>query len=98
MNQLWVYELYLNLQANVAIFPGDNSCIEVVLRCMAAEGDGLGPHDLNDGGILATIMAAGFKGVLSYLWSSSYCKMCILDLTDLSETKLHAESVLNLHG
>lgn len=63
MNQLWVYELYLNLQANVSISPGDNSCIEVVLRCVAAEGDGLGPHDLNDGGILATVMAAGFKGI-----------------------------------
>lgn len=41
----------------------DTSCIEVVLRCMAVEGDGLGPHDLNDGGILANVMAAGFKGM-----------------------------------
>lgn len=30
---------------------------------MAVEGDGLGPHDLNDGGILANVMAAGFKGM-----------------------------------
>ncbi|XP_041994312.1 nuclear pore complex protein NUP107-like [Salvia splendens] len=53
------------LMANVAISPGENSCIEVVLRCLAAEGDGLGLHDLNDGGILATVMAAGFKGELA---------------------------------
>lgn len=40
----------------------DNSCIEVALRCLAVEGDGLGPHDVNDGGILANVVAAGFKG------------------------------------
>ncbi|THG10873.1 hypothetical protein TEA_025808 [Camellia sinensis var. sinensis] len=39
----------------------DNYCIEVVLRCLATDGDGLGPHELNDGGILATVIAAGFK-------------------------------------
>lgn len=53
----------LNLQVKVLISSIDNSCIEVVLRCMAVEGDGLGPHDLNDGGILANVMAAGFKGM-----------------------------------
>ncbi|MFX4328469.1 hypothetical protein ABTA31_19510, partial [Acinetobacter baumannii] len=31
---------------------------------MATYGDGLGPHDLNDGGVLATVIAAGFKGEL----------------------------------
>ncbi|KAI8025587.1 Nuclear pore complex protein NUP107 [Camellia lanceoleosa] len=34
------------------------------LRCLATDGDGLGPHELNDGGILATVIAAGFKGEL----------------------------------
>lgn len=48
----------------MAISPGENSCIEVVLRCLATEGDGLGLHDLNDGGILATVIAAGFKGMV----------------------------------
>lgn len=47
---------------NVAISPRDNYCIDVVLRCLAVEGDGLGPYELNDGGILATVIAAGFKG------------------------------------
>ncbi|KAI8024890.1 Nuclear pore complex protein NUP107 [Camellia lanceoleosa] len=42
----------------------NNYCIEVVLRCLATDGDGLGPHELNDGGILATVIAAGFKGEL----------------------------------
>lgn len=50
------------MQVNVSISPRDNSCIEVALRCLAVEGDGLGPHDLNDGGILANVLAAGFKG------------------------------------
>ena len=40
----------------------DIYCIEVVLRCLAVRGDGLGLSELNDGGILAGIMAAGFKG------------------------------------
>ncbi|CAL5373871.1 unnamed protein product [Camellia sinensis] len=31
------------------------------LRCLATDGGGLGPHELNDGGILATVIAAGFK-------------------------------------
>lgn len=57
--------LHRELMANVSISPRDNSCIEVVLRCLAVEGDGLGSHDLNDGGILANVMAAGFKGELS---------------------------------
>ncbi|KAL6501403.1 hypothetical protein OROGR_026536 [Orobanche gracilis] len=50
---------------NVCTSPRDNSCIEVVLRCLAVEGDGLGPHNLNDGGILANVMAGGFKGELA---------------------------------
>ncbi len=49
-------------QVNVSVSSRDNYCIEVVLRCLAVAGDGIGPHELNDGGILGTIMAAGFKG------------------------------------
>ncbi|CAL5330419.1 unnamed protein product [Camellia sinensis] len=49
---------------SVSISSTDNYCIEVVLRCLATDGDGLGPHELNDGGILATVIAAGFKGEL----------------------------------
>ncbi|KAL7113980.1 hypothetical protein ACP275_04G093000 [Erythranthe tilingii] len=57
--------LHRELMVNVSISSKDSSCIEVALRCSAMEGDGLGPHDLNDGGILANVMAAGFKGELS---------------------------------
>ncbi|KAM7254636.1 hypothetical protein ACFE04_004016 [Oxalis oulophora] len=52
------------LMVNVAISSMDNYCIEVVLRCLAVEGDGLGSHESCDGGLLGTIMAAGFKGEL----------------------------------
>ncbi|KAF5951321.1 hypothetical protein HYC85_009265 [Camellia sinensis] len=52
------------LGVSVSISSTDNYCIEVVLRCLATDGDGLGPHELNDGGILATVIAAGFKGEL----------------------------------
>ncbi|PON93456.1 Nuclear pore protein [Trema orientale] len=55
---------YRQLVVNVSISPVDSYCIEVVLRCLAVAGDGLGPHELNDGGILGTIMVAGFKGEL----------------------------------
>ena len=47
---------------NVTISPRDNYCIEVVVRCLAVEGDGLGSHQLCDGGVIGTVMAAGFKG------------------------------------
>lgn len=50
------------VQVNVSISSSNSYCIEVVLRCLAVEGDGLRSHDLNDGGILGTVMAAGFKG------------------------------------
>lgn len=33
-----------------------------MLRCLAVPGDGLGPQEHDDGGILGTVMAAGFKG------------------------------------
>ncbi|KAL2516484.1 Nuclear pore complex protein [Forsythia ovata] len=56
--------LHRQLMVNVSISPSDNHCIEVVLRCLAVEGDGLGPHEVHDGGILATVIAAGFKGEL----------------------------------
>ncbi|THF96671.1 hypothetical protein TEA_000858 [Camellia sinensis var. sinensis] len=59
-------EVVLNrqLMVSVSISSTENYCIEVVLRCLATDGDGLGPHELNDGGILATVIAAGFKGEL----------------------------------
>ncbi|KAI8026166.1 Nuclear pore complex protein NUP107 [Camellia lanceoleosa] len=59
-------EVVLNrqLMVSVSLSSTDNYCIEVVLRCLATDGDGLGPHELNDGGILATVIAAGFKGEL----------------------------------
>ncbi|GAB2250050.1 hypothetical protein Droror1_Dr00013409 [Drosera rotundifolia] len=53
------------LTVNVAVSSKDSNCIEVVLRCLATEGDGLGPHELGDGGILAAALAAGFKGELA---------------------------------
>ncbi|XP_050232383.1 nuclear pore complex protein NUP107 [Mercurialis annua] len=56
--------LHRQLMVNVAISPRDNYCIEVVLRCLAVEGDGLGLHQADDGGILGTVIAAGFKGEL----------------------------------
>ncbi|CAL5379514.1 unnamed protein product [Camellia sinensis] len=60
-------EVVLNrqLMVSVSISSADNYCIEVVLCCLATDGDGLGPHALNDGGILATVIAAGFKGELA---------------------------------
>lgn len=51
---------------NVSISSRDNYCIEVVLRCLAVAGDGIGPHEMNDGGMLGTVMAAGFKGKRHY--------------------------------
>lgn len=49
-------------QVNISISSRDNYSLEVVLRCLAVEGDGLGSHNLSDGGLLSTVMAAGFKG------------------------------------
>lgn len=52
------------IMVNVSISSRDNYCVEVVLRCLATGNDGLGPHKFHDGGILAAVLAAGFKGEL----------------------------------
>ncbi|KAJ8560909.1 hypothetical protein K7X08_027099 [Anisodus acutangulus] len=52
------------IMVSVSISSRDNYCVEVVLRCLATENDGLGPHQFHDGGILAAMLAAGFKGEL----------------------------------
>ncbi|KAK1304054.1 hypothetical protein QJS10_CPB11g00930 [Acorus calamus] len=48
-------------QVNVSPSTRDDNCFVVVLRCLAVNCDGLGLHESNDGGLLATVMAAGFK-------------------------------------
>ncbi|CAN6363575.1 unnamed protein product [Urochloa humidicola] len=57
--------LHRQLKVDVQVSSRDPCCIEVALRCLAAEGDGYGLHEANDGGLLAAIMSAGFKGELS---------------------------------
>lgn len=52
------------IMVSVSISSRDNYCVEVVLRCLATENDGLGSHKFHDGGILAAMLAAGFKGEL----------------------------------
>ncbi|KAL5160667.1 Nuclear pore complex protein NUP107 [Glycine soja] len=74
-------EVVLNrqLMVNVSISSRDSYCIDVVLRCLAIAGDGLEPHDLNDGGILGTIMAAGFKGELPRFQAGVTMEISCLD-------------------
>ncbi|KMZ57642.1 hypothetical protein ZOSMA_83G00150 [Zostera marina] len=54
-----------HLTVNVAISPEDKFCVGLSMRCTAVDGDGLGLHESNDGGLLATILASAFKGELS---------------------------------
>lgn len=56
------------VQVSVSISSRDSYCVEVVLRCLATENDGLGPHKSHDGGILAEMLAAGFKGMRFSSW------------------------------
>ncbi|XP_043705825.1 nuclear pore complex protein NUP107 [Telopea speciosissima] len=67
------------LMVSVNVSARDNYCTEVVLRCLAVEGDGLGPHVSNDGGVLATVMAAGFKGELVRFQSGVTMEISRLD-------------------
>lgn len=61
------YEAYTsNMQVNVSIESGEGFCIKIVLRCLAAPGDGLGHREVDDGGLLGGIVAAGFKGEKYY--------------------------------
>ncbi|CAL9009676.1 unnamed protein product [Prunus brigantina] len=67
------------LMINVSISSKDNYCVEVVLRCLAVAGDGLGQQEHNDGGILSTVMAAGFKGELLRFQSGVTMEISQLD-------------------
>ncbi|VVA20711.1 PREDICTED: nuclear pore [Prunus dulcis] len=67
------------LMINVSISSKDNYCVEVVLRCLAVAGDGLGQQEHNDGGILSTVMAAGFKGELLRFQSGVTMEISRLD-------------------
>ncbi|XP_020414594.1 nuclear pore complex protein NUP107 [Prunus persica] len=67
------------LMINVSISSKDSYCIEVVLRCLAVAGDGLGQQEHNDGGILSTVMAAGFKGELLRFQSGVTMEISRLD-------------------
>jgi len=68
------YNDFLHGQVNVSISPRDNYTLEVALRCLAVRGDGLGVHEANDGGLLATVMSAGFKGTI-------YCYLLLVFIT-----------------
>ncbi|CAA6664616.1 unnamed protein product [Spirodela intermedia] len=57
----------------------DSYCVEVSLRCLAVDGDGLGFHAADDGGILAAIISAGFKGELSRFQSGVTLEISRLD-------------------
>ncbi|KAK9756015.1 hypothetical protein RND81_01G067200 [Saponaria officinalis] len=73
------------LMVDVKMSPKDNFSVEVILRCRAVEGDGLGPHEQSDGGILANVMAAGFKGELSRFQAGVTMEISRLDAFYLIE-------------
>lgn len=77
---MYQFTLVLNVQVNVSVSPNDNYSIEVVLRCLAVEGDGLGPHEVHDGGILGTVIAAGFKGQKPPVATLFRVCMCYMDM------------------
>ncbi|EPS66094.1 hypothetical protein M569_08683, partial [Genlisea aurea] len=67
------------LMVNASISSRDESCVEIALRCLAVVGDGIGSNDLNDGGILASIMSAGIKGELPHFHAGVTTEICFLD-------------------
>ncbi|KAK4267210.1 hypothetical protein QN277_024022 [Acacia crassicarpa] len=67
------------LMVNVSMSPKDNYCIEVVLRCLALAGDGLGPHELNDGGYSQRHYGCWFQRyMVDVWWNYSAEKSCSL--------------------
>lgn len=67
------------LMVNVSISSRDSYSVEVILRCLAVEGDGIGSHILNDGGLLGSVMAAGFKGELARFQTGVTMEISLLD-------------------
>ncbi|KAK4267212.1 hypothetical protein QN277_024024 [Acacia crassicarpa] len=52
----------------LSMSPKDNYCIEAVLRCLALAGDGLGPHELNDGGYSQRHYGCWFQRYMVDVW------------------------------
>eukprot|EP00252_Welwitschia_mirabilis_P023223 TRINITY_DN6524_c0_g2_i1.p1 TRINITY_DN6524_c0_g2~~TRINITY_DN6524_c0_g2_i1.p1 ORF type:complete len:680 (-),score=154.29 TRINITY_DN6524_c0_g2_i1:328-2253(-) len=50
--------------ADVSVSPKDEYCVNIILRCLAVEGDGLGECTTEDGGIIASVLADALKGEL----------------------------------
>ncbi|RZC86151.1 hypothetical protein C5167_026821 [Papaver somniferum] len=87
------------LMINVSISPKDNYSIEIVLRCLEMEGDGIGRHENNDGGVLATVMAAGFKGELGRFQAGVTMEISRLDAWfSTKEGSVEGPATYVLHG
>ncbi|KAG0461623.1 hypothetical protein HPP92_021920 [Vanilla planifolia] len=66
-------------KVNVSSSVTNNYCVEVKLRCLTMEGDGFGDHESNDGGLLARVMAAGFKGELTRFQAGVTSEISLMD-------------------
>lgn len=90
-------------QVDVNVSSKDPCCIQVSLLCLAVEGDGLGLHEANDGGLLAAIMAAGFKGIIyqhfMILWFGIVCNIYVNNsLWQVNSIDFNLEFQLKYHG
>ncbi|KAG9443671.1 hypothetical protein H6P81_015011 [Aristolochia fimbriata] len=87
------------LMVNVVISATDSHCVEIVLRCLAVEGDGLGQHEMNDGGLLASVIAAGFKGELGRFQAGITLEISRLDAWySEDDGSLRGPAIFILHG
>lgn len=87
------------LMVNVSVSAKDPCCIEVVLRCLATEGDGIGQHKLKNGGVLASVLAAGFKGELVRFQAGVTMEISRLDAWySSSDGSLEGPATYIVHG
>lgn len=77
------------LSVDISICTGDEYCINVVLRCTASKGDGIGPCTAEDGGLLASVMAAAFKGELEHFEEGVALEVFQLDASYINKEGFH---------
>lgn len=77
------------LSVDISICTGDEYCINVFLRCTALEGDGIGPCTAEDGGLLASVMAAAFKGELEHFEEGVALEVFQLDAWYINKEGFH---------
>ncbi|KAJ7559069.1 hypothetical protein O6H91_04G068600 [Diphasiastrum complanatum] len=86
------------LVVDVSINSKDGSLVDVCLRCLPIEGDGIGLATHNDGGLLAEIVVVAVKGELPYFQSGVTLDVLRMDARRMNKDGVQGEAYYLAQG